>query len=267
MADTSNQQGGGSSSLQLVVTNVQNIVMSINAAVQSFGKTLNNIKPNVLIGNPTSEDGVLQPITLDSTLQFSGTDIGVNAANIAPTLQPLIGVQIGMICLWYSSAGSIPTGYGICNGSVYTRSDGAGTITSPNLVGLFVLGASAPGATGGSTTIAKANLPNYNLTVTDPGHNHTLSDPGHNHTLSDPGHHHTVGNWSNTGGGNPTLLNQGEITNTPTATSTATTGISIAGNTTGITIAPDTTGISVALGGSGAAFLPPYYELIYIMKY
>jgi len=91
------------------------------------------------------------------------------------------------------------------------------------------------GATVGASThaIAKAELPSYNLTVTDPGHTHTLTDPGHNHNISMTG--------GSGGGGNPFAGNGSSPTK---QTQDA---------TTGITMASQTTGISVASGGSGTA--------------
>jgi hypothetical protein len=76
--------------------------------------------------------------------------------------------------------------------------------------------------------IAKANLPNYNLTVTDPGHTHTYSNPLNG------------GASSQTGGGNG--------------------GNSQTGSST--------TGITVNTGGSGTALsvLPPaimFNKIIY----
>lgn len=50
------------------------------------------------------------------------------------------------------------------------------------------------GATGGRATgtLTQAQLPAYNLTVTDPGHAHGASQAAHNHGVNDPGHGHGV---------------------------------------------------------------------------
>lgn len=61
--------------------------------------------------------------------------------------------------LWYGSVASIPSGWTLCDG----------TMGTPDLVGLFVMGAKvfpAPGGTGGATT-----------------HNHAFTGDGHNHDL------------------------------------------------------------------------------------
>lgn len=179
-------------------------------------------------------------------------------------------VPIGTISLWYGSEGEIPEGYGLCDGSTYTRSDGAGTITSPDLVGVFPIGAKTasgyvPGNSYGSDTISQANLPSYNLTVTDPGHDHAITDPGHNHAITDPGHSHTSEIGGSTGTAQyPTKTG---FNNVGLPTSHNTTGITINSHTTGITIDSDTTGITVASGGSGTPYLPACLALCYIIKF
>lgn len=159
-------------------------------------------------------------------------------------------VPIGSIILWSGSVASIPAGFGLCDGTVYARSDGAGNLTSPNLVNRFVIGADngatqPVGSTGGSFTIAKANLPNYALTVTDPGHTHT--DSGHTHqayfVLANPG-----------AGAGPSPNAQAG------SAGSFTTGLGVA------TILASITGITVNLGGGGTNYTQPYYALAYIIK-
>ena len=97
------------------------------------------------------------PATGDSTLMMR--DRGVDHAliefpagkspNLADTLS---GVPIGVIMMWYGSTASIPTGYKLCNGATHTRTDGAGTIKTPDLRNRFIVGAGssyAVNATGG----------------------------------------------------------------------------------------------------------------------
>lgn len=167
-------------------------------------------------------------------------------------------LPIGSIIGWYGSVASIPVGYGLCDGTVYNRSDGAGTITSPDLRNTFELGAGgsfAPGDTGGSDTISQANLPNVALPVTDPGHNHGVTDPGHLHIL-DTGQ--TAG-----GGSNAMFINPGTIA---TAISLRF-GQAIEVAMTGISIIAAATGLTVRTGGTGAQFVPPYYAVCKIMKF
>ena len=94
---------------------------------------------------------------------------------------------------------------------------------------------------GGNTkTIAKANLPSYNLTVTDPGHTHTYTD-----------YYATSSTASDF---NRTFVN---------------TGVASVGNTyTTRTSNSKATGITVASGGSGTAFNVMQKTLVcnYIIK-
>jgi hypothetical protein len=64
-------------------------------------------------------------------------------------------VPIGTVCLWVY-AGAIPTGWAVCDGRTVTRTDGAGPLTTPNLMGRFILADPTPGSVGGNYT-ASAN--------------------------------------------------------------------------------------------------------------
>lgn len=176
------------------------------------------------------------------------------------------------------------SGWLLCDGTAYSTSlyptlftaigttwgtGGPGTFRVPNLKGRFVLGADGShiiGATGGALTVtlAKANLPSYALTVTDPGHTHTVTDPGHTHTITDPGHHHS-------GGSTPSNTNTaGTAAGTSTAanTGTAETGITINSADTGVTNQDAETGITVASDGSDTPLdiAPPYAAINWLIK-
>jgi len=159
-----------------------------------------------------------------------------------------------------------PTGWLFCNGASYPTTTypalfaaigsawgtgGVGTFRVPNLTGRFPIGADVAypiGTSGGnnSFTLSKANLPNYNLTVTDPGHAHGITDPQHHHS----------------GGSAPSSTNTaGSAAGTSTAANT--------GNaSTGITINTATTGITVASGGSGTPIdiTPSYAAINWLIK-
>lgn len=156
-------------------------------------------------------------------------------------------------------------GWHLCNGANGT----------PNLSGLFVLGAGASvptGSTGGasSVTLSIGNMPAHNhvINIGDPGHTHGVSqsphahgvsDPGHAHGVYDPGHSHSqglvlpggvwngggsyVGNGTNnfSGGGSSNFGFGG----TPYGTNAAGTGIGIYGNGTGIGIQAANANISI----------------------
>jgi hypothetical protein len=109
-------------------------------------------------------------------------------------------VPIGLIQLWYGSSGSIPSGWALCDGNSYTRTDGVGDIATPDLTTKFIRGATgdapspvAVGSTGGSNNVALsvATLAPHNHGVTvDAGnanHNHGTTgttNADHNHSLA-----------------------------------------------------------------------------------
>ena len=139
----------------------------------------------------------------------------------------------GVILIWSGSTGSIPSGYVICDGSNGT----------PDLRNSFVLGAGnsyTVGQTGGSTDAIVVS------------HTHTATSTS---TVTDPGHfHNSYGNGAPNGGGAGSALTSGG--NSPLATQSA---------VTGITVATSTTNASTGTSGSNAN-MPPYYALAYIMK-
>lgn len=148
----------------------------------------------------------------------------------------------GIIVAWSGTVATIPTGWGLCDGTKYTALDGT-ELQSPDLRGRFIL---AAGQGSGLT----------NRNVNDKGgeENHTLTTaeiPPHKHAASkscmgaDP-----AGDWStytdmrSTHGyncadrsGNPIFTNWG---NDPTS--------------------------GVSLGNQPHNNMPPYYTLAYIIK-
>jgi hypothetical protein len=150
---------------------------------------------------------------------------GTNTTQIATTAFVLAnGVPTGAIIMWSGSIATIPSGWLLCNGS-------SGT---PDLRDRFVVGAGttyAVDATGGS---ANATLVSHTHTasVVDPGHNHSVPLIQQVGTFGSQLH----GAWN---GGS-------------TATTTASTGISVTNSTEG--------------SSATNANLPPYYALAYIMK-
>ena len=111
-----------------------------------------------------------------------------------------VHVPIGLIAMWYGSVASIPDGWALCDGSSATRTDGAGSITTPNLVNRFVRGAdgdapspAVPGQTSGANAVAISvqNLPQHAHPFTGSNanapHNHTTQTAyaPHNHNTSE----------------------------------------------------------------------------------
>jgi len=134
------------------------------------------------------------------------------------------GTPIGGIILWYGSTGSIPSGWHLCDG----------TNSTPDLRGMFVVGAGgtyAVGATGGSADAVVVS------------HTHGITDPGHQHPYTQ-----TTGSTSNQSGSSTPCLSYPSTTSE--LTDSAVTNITI--NTAGVS-------------GTNAN-LPPYHALCYIMR-
>ena len=179
------------------------------------------------------------------------------------------GAPVGQIVAWSGSAGSLPDGYFLCDGSAISRTtyaalfavvgtthgsgDGSTTFNIPDLRDRFVIGASnstgdttypgvSPGATGGNANavvVTHDHDADASSNVSDPGHRHSSRGFG---TDDDGGDQHT-------GSGNNSVRNN--------AIEDATTGINVATN---IDIDDE--------GESGTnKNLPPYYALAYIIQY
>lgn len=149
-------------------------------------------------------------------------------------ITPASAIPTGCIVMWSGSIGSIPSGWYLCNGSNGT----------PDLRDRFVLGA------GSSYSVNDIGGSKDAIVVS---HTHTASSTS---SVTDPGHSHNVdGPYG--GGGNPGgSLNVDNPSGKNRATTTSSTGISVA-TTTSIT----------STGTSGTnANMPPYFALAYIMK-
>jgi len=193
------------------------------------------------------------------------------------------GAPVGQIVAWSGSAGSLPSGYFLCDGSAISRStyaalydivgtthgsgNGSSTFNIPDLRDRFVVGASnstgdttypgvSPSATGGSAdAILKShthNLQNHvhgvNLTTDNPGdHNHSYNQP--NFTT----YAFTGGSGSQRSQGTSGASTGGAGGHTHTVSGN--TGASVP-NTTD-TLGEDATNKN----------LPPYYALAYIIQY
>lgn len=174
---------------------------------------------------------------------------------------------VGGIIMWSGSIASIPSGWGLCNGTSYNKSDGSGTIASPDLRDRFIVGAGlnyAVATTGGLThvNLLQANLPAHNHVISVNGT--VVAAGGHTHTITDPGHSHVVKGFAGGAVAGPnTSFDAGTVTY---STDAATTGITIdaaADHTHGLNL----TASSASVGGDLAhENRPPFYALAYIMK-
>lgn len=236
------------------------------------------------VANPPGSDPVGQADDhirlLKSVLKSTFPNI---SGPVTPTQSQLNGglIPTGCILMWSGSIASIPSGFALCDGASYPRSDGSGNVTTPNLSGRFVVAAStslAPGTVGGTTSstpiITITNEPVALTTNQLPAHTHanTLNDTGHTHSLTDPGHSHSTA--ININGDAPyQKLGSGYATNGGTyATNSATTGITIASSTTNISITNASVGSGAThvhnntASSSAVSIIPPYYALCYIYK-
>jgi microcystin-dependent protein len=134
-----------------------------------------------------------------------------------------------MIMMWSGSIASIPSGWGLCDGSS----------GRPDLRNRFVVGA-------GSTYAVNATGGSANAIVV--AHSHTASS-----SVSDPGHVHTANAGLSDFDGGPFGGGRAQIAQILT-TNSAVTGISVS--------------TSIASAGSSGtnANLPPYFALAYIIK-
>jgi hypothetical protein len=177
-------------------------------------------------------------------------------------------MPIGCILQWYGASNAVPIGWGICNGASYIRSDGSGSITSPNLIDKVIVCAGntyAQNSVGGNLTQTPV-VANTTLTIAQiPSHNHGYSDPGHAHGVSDPWHAHGTPNYLTGSGGQPwgaggTSIGDGS------GTFNSGTGLAIFGAGCNITIANNGGGGSHGHTGSPMSIVQPYIALHHIIK-
>ena len=192
----------------------------------------------------------------------------------------------GLISLWYGSTASVPTGWGLCDGSTYAKMDASGNIVAPDLRDRFVVGAGSTyavaatgGATSGTSSATSAGVPAGTLDAQG-AHTHTAATGS---TVLDatmiPAHTHTVtakqsgAAWGHSGVNNYPLVDATSDA-TPLADQTTPLTSSSIGGGLGHThtIASDGshthtfTGSALATHTHTLATLPPYYALAYIMR-
>lgn len=167
--------------------------MSSLTKIQSFDG-------NVGIG--TTNPGTDKLKVYGGSADFAGVEVSsLTVGAVTNAYMP-----IGSIMIWSGAADSesIPQGWKLCNGDSHTRSDGGGSITTPDLRDKFVIaaisaasGTYSAGTTGGtnSKVLQETNIyPHTHNTSTDSSSNHThtlnaAEIPSHTHQLGAGGDH------------------------------------------------------------------------------
>jgi hypothetical protein len=234
----------------------------------------------------TGELGVPLPIGKGGTGQITAplarTALGLGTAatytvgtggSEVPTNSMVSGVPTGGIIIWYGSLGTVPTGWHACDGGTYSKSDGSGSITLPDMRDRFIIGATstyAQGSSGGSaagaTTGASGSL---TMTVGAGGdHAHGAATDGHTLSTSEiPSHTHAEKCGQGSGGSDTGWNVTSNATPASTTLSTAAAG---GGGSHSHGIAASGTHTHTTTGGdhthSISGGLPPYLALIWICK-
>lgn len=210
--------------------------------------------------------------------------------------------NIGVIAMWSGSVVSIPDGWELCDGTTYSKSDGSGNITSPDLSGRFILGYDGVtyniGVTGGSftNTLTTSNLPSHTHPVsigsggshahpainTDyNNHNHPVSTfnagGSHGHNYNTGGfimNYHPTGQWYacnpgyRRGGGqhnNGPTTNSGNHSHNISMASAAAHNHTATIDSGGAHTHPVSIGSSTS-NGTTVSTIPSYYVLCFIIK-
>lgn len=193
----------------------------------------------------------------------------------------------GLIAMWYGSTASVPTGWGLCDGSTYAKMDASGNIVAPDLRNRFVIGAGSTYAVADAGGSLAAIVSSSTSAGTPAG---TLDSQGaHTHSAATgstvldstmiPAHTHTVtqkmvsGNTFGGGSWTGILLDATSNLATTDQTTPVTSGSAGGGLGHTHTISSDGahthTLTGTALAGhthSVVPVLPPYYALAYIMR-
>jgi microcystin-dependent protein len=222
---------------------------------------------NVLVtgGTVSGVSGSNNTFTSANLINSVATTRSINDSSTAIATTAFVHSVLpqGVIMMWAGSAGSVPTGWWLCDGSNGT----------PDLRGQFIVGAGGaynPGDTGGSegVTLNANTLPIHSHTLsgsftsnTAGSHTHTITDPGHTHPYRTPGTL-AAGGAPGVGGVN--------ADSTTFTTQSAVTGISIASaldHVHSVTLS-GTTGTTGGYSGTTQPHenRPPYYALCYIQK-
>ena len=179
----------------------------------------------------------------------------------------------GLVMLWSGQIVDIPDGWALCDGSTYNKSDGSGTIISPDLRNRFIVGAGNEynvDNLGGEKehTLTISELPSHKhsdgtlYTSSSGYHSHSASTSttgDHTHTFSHPKKTEILRIFAD--GNDWSILDFNEQTGSSGSHSHSVTVNSAGSHTHSIM------GETGAVGGNTAhENRPPYYALAYIIK-
>lgn len=221
---------------------------NLNNAIRSLMALLKNQQdgssgdPFTVAGTLVASGQVLSSGTLDVTGAFrldgtagaSGQVLVSAGGSNTPTWGNAF--VAGMIMMWSGTIATIPSGWYLCNGSNGT----------PDLRNKFVIGAYQDTTGTAYTTVTGSD--------TQSGGTKDAIVVSHTHTatVTDPGHTHNYGQSERTQVGTDNGVAYDSEPSSAFATSSSTTGITVANSTT---------------GSSGTnQNLPPYFALAFIMK-
>lgn len=94
------------------------------------------------------------------------------AGGIGTTTWLRVGSPLGTIIMWSGTIGSIPIGWGLCNGTVY------GSITSPDLRGRFIVGYNPGDADYDNIGDSGGEKTHILVTAEMPAHTHSVGYTG-----------------------------------------------------------------------------------------
>lgn len=209
---------------------------------------------------PLNEDAVIPGIHIlkgqPNGVPSLDADGIVLREQLPPTTIPN-SIPKGVIVMWSGTKATIPTGWGLCDG----------TNGTPNLIDRFVVGAVNAGTTGGSNnlTLTEANIPSHTHTIGS--HTHTFSGPtgstAHGHAIAT-----TSGGVTQPNTAFPLLEVSAASTtktyrllNGPISTDSGSHSHSFSGTTAGASGTTGSTGNGTAIDNR-----PAYYALAFIIK-
>lgn len=222
------------------------ILVEVGASRDTWGSKTNT--------NMTSIDSNLKTLSnTDANLQTQITN-NLNSANGTYTTlrnEYKAWVPIGTVCLWvFGTATDVPPGWAVCDGRTVTRTDGAGPLTTPNMMGRFILADPTGSNTGGSYTGSAA-------TSAAGSHSHGGATGDHALTIAEmPAHTHTY-SANTTGGGSP---GGGSKQTDYTTGNTGSTGSGAVHNHPIVSDGGHSHTVTMTI-------VPNYFTAIYIMRY